>query len=137
MPGRGFTVIEISVVVALVGILGVLGLFWSRELFDTGSLESEQQTLVSMLTRARSYAFSNRTGVHGVCYNEAEHAYLTNEDEYMRVSTRIRVEGLPTCEEGGVVFSPLSATTSPVLITLTQEERSVTIWVNREGYIEW
>lgn len=137
MPGRGFTVIEISVVLALMGMLGVLGLFWTRALFDAGSLEGEQQTLVSLLTRERSYALSNRAGVHRVCYDPEEHAYVTNEDEYTRVGTSITVEGLPACKEGGVVFSALSATTTPISISLTQGERSVTIEVNREGYIEW
>lgn len=137
MPGRGFTIIEVSVVIALVGMLALFGLFWSREMFDTGSLEGEQHALVSLLNRARSYAFSNREGVHGVCYDPEEHAYVTEEDEYTRMSRSITVEGLPTCEEGGVVFSALSATSAPALITLSQRERSVTIRVNHEGYIEW
>lgn len=136
MPARGFTVIEITVVLALIGTLAALGLFWTRDLFEVSSIEHEEETLVILLTQARSHAFSNKEGTHGVCYDSEEHAYVS-EGIRTSISTRVHVEGLPSCSEGGVVFSALSATTTPVSITLTQEGRSVSILVNREGYIEW
>lgn len=136
MLARGFTVIEITVVLALIGMLAVLGLFWTRDLFDVGSLEREQHTLVTLFTHARAYAFSNRAGEHGVCYDHEEHAYVSDGIR-TSISTRVSVAGLPSCSEGRVVFSALSATTTPVSITLTQEERSVSIFVHREGFIEW
>lgn len=137
MLAKGFTVIEVTVVLALVGMLCALGLFWTRELFDRESLESEQHTLVALITRARSYAFSNRTGVHSVCYDPLHHAYVTEQEERTRISRSIGVEGLPACAEGGLVFTNLAATATPVSITLSHQERRASVEVNREGYIEW
>ena len=145
-PNKGFTVLEITISLALIGVIAALGLFVSTRLFATADIESERSTLVTLLMRARSHALASYGGVsHGACYDANEHAYISftgvyDEDgsrEEMAVGNNTQVAGLPTCADGGLLFSVRSATTTPAMITLTQGTESLDVEVNREGFIDW
>ncbi len=56
---NGFTVIEICIVMALLAIVGALGLFMSMESLRGGAFRNDRDMVVSALQRARSLAVNN------------------------------------------------------------------------------
>ncbi len=72
---KGFTLIEILLVVALVSIITFWGLFMSVDNYHQSSFINERDTLVSALTHARSQAINNvcigTSAVH--CTNGKDH----------------------------------------------------------------
>lgn len=145
MRNNGFTIIEIMISLALVGGVAVLGLFWSRDLFEIEGLEGDTKTLATILMRARNHSLSNLDGVpHGVCYDDEYHLYLSFADtpkdesaETFSLGRNVEIVGLPDCSDGGILFTQLSATTTLTQITLTKEMRSKTIEINQQGLITW
>jgi prepilin-type N-terminal cleavage/methylation domain-containing protein len=63
----GFSLIELLVVIAIFAILASLALFFSIDFFRTYATTSEETTLVSTLSKARSQSLANINGhPHGV-----------------------------------------------------------------------
>src|SRR3989344_5249325 len=55
----GFTLVEVIVVIAIVGLIFGLGLFMSFDVYRGFSHRSERDVIVSLLERARSHAMAN------------------------------------------------------------------------------
>src|SRR3989344_8804448 len=66
---RGFTLIEVLVVLAIIGVIMSFGLIMSLDSYRGYLLRSERDVLVSTLERARSRALNNYyQSAWGVCY---------------------------------------------------------------------
>lgn len=141
---------EVLVVLAIfIGLLA-LGLFMSLETFRGTIFRSERSTIVSLLSRARSRAMSNYFGVPwGLCYDSASPQYVLFRSAYVAgASTNETIPATPSvsiislpakfaCSSGGVIFTQLSGTTTPVDIGIRQNARISTTTVNAEGAILW
>ncbi|HCR52495.1 TPA: hypothetical protein DIV48_02485 [Candidatus Kaiserbacteria bacterium] len=141
MRRRGFTLIEIIIVVAIFSVLISLGLFMSMETLRGTLNRSERDIVVSALQKARSRALANmQQAPWGVCYIAPDYIVFRGFE---------CAPGLPTNETvpantansivfpSPIVFSQLSATTTGGSITIAQDGRTATITVNQEGMIDW
>lgn len=148
----GLTLVEIVVVVAILSFILALGLIINFDSYKGYIFRSEQNILVSTLSRARSKSMNNfGQSRHGVCYNTATknyvlyigNSYVVNNptNEYLSGNPSVTLSssgGDFICGTGlGVVFNQLSGTTSPIEIVLNESGRVSTTSINYEGTIIW
>ncbi len=151
---KGFTLIEILLVIGLFSIIIELGLFMSMDMYKGYSRRSERDTLVDVLQRARSRAMSN---VHqspwGVCYDATNPSHpnyiIFSGVGYEGAVTKDIVPANPAvttdlsaaasfaCGSGGIVFSQLTGDTSALSVSMTQGSIISIISTNVEGAIIW
>jgi prepilin-type N-terminal cleavage/methylation domain-containing protein len=140
---RGFTLIEIIVVIAIFTMIMSLGLFMTFDTYRGFSSRSERDTVVSLLTSARSAAMANINQTSwGICYIAPNYITFRGTTCTAGAATNIAVPtGGGVAVAGlylpGVVFTQLSGTTTATTTTITQNGRTSTITVNYEGTITW
>ncbi len=127
--GRGFTLVEILVVVAIFTGLAGLGLFMAFNSYGSAASRSERDTVVSLLAKARGRAMNNYYGAAwGVCYLGPNYVIFRDAPPC--------VAGSPT-----VIFEQLTGKLvpqTPVTITITQPNHPDSIiFINNEGTINW
>ena len=136
---RAFSLVEILITVALFTILIGLGLFMSMETFRGVGQRSEQEVIVSLLEKARSRAMNNiQQSPWGVCAQAGVYAVFKGTTcntlgDTFPANPNATTAGLIS----GVVFTQLSGTTTPTVITLTQNSRTSTITIPYEGTLIW
>ena len=140
---RGFTLLEILLVVGLLALLGGIGTFVGLNSYRTGLFRSERDTVVGLLWEVRGRALNNVDETpHGLKINDAGYtvfegssyaARVPAQDETTPVNSSFGHSGLDE-----VVFSQLSGSVSaPGVISLTDGSRSFDITINHEGGIDW
>lgn len=138
---RGFTLLEIIVVIAIFSVLITLGLFMSMDTFRGTNHRSEESTVVSLLEKARSRALANIYQTPwGVCYIAPEYVIFRGTSCTALLSTNETIPASvanPAIFSAPIVFSQLSATTTGGTVTIVQDERISTITINYEGTIDW
>ncbi len=154
---KGFTLIEIIVVIAVFTIVLGLGLFMTMDSYKGYSFRSERDVVVSVLGQARSRAVNNMYQTRwGVCYDNVGKNYVlfrgstytagaaTNEP--IPANQAVTLSGFPLCSSASwVVFEQLTGALVPALvphtqelaITITQDTRSSVVSINNEGRINW
>ena len=140
----GFTIIEIVIVIAILGVIMALGLFMSMDSYRGTLSRSEVTTIVSMLEKARSRSMANiDQNTWGFCYTNNTYIVfegsactqgLTSNEE-IAASGGAVISGLSAANP--VVFAQLSGTTTPVTFTVAQNGRTSTLQLNNEGTIIW
>ena len=140
---RGFSLIEILVVIALLSVIAGLGLFMSMDSLRGYMSRSESDVVVSLLQRARSRAVSNiGQASWGVCFIAPNYIIHKGSvctaglstNEVVRSGSGASVSGLAA---PGVTFSALGGTTTAATITVVQSGRTAVITLNNEGRIDW
>lgn len=143
---NGFTLIELIIVLAITTTILGVGFFVSLDAYRQHVFQSERTVLVSVLQKARSRALSNMyQSAHGVCYEEPNYIIFRgttcasglfgNEEIPSNISLARASRfsnSFPT-----VIFTPLSATTTPTSIALTDGVRNASIDIKYEGTINW
>lgn len=144
---KGFSLIELLVVLAIFATILSIGFFMSLDSYRSYLFHSEQNTLANILERARSLAMSNSyESPWGVCFDASSQYVLFSGTQYSAGAANTAfipsqrstaVSGLPACASGGITFTQLSGTTTPANITVTQNGHSKTITINYEGRIDY
>lgn len=140
---RGFTLVEILIVISIISFIGTLGLFISMDAYRAYMSRSERDTVVSILEKARSRSMANLYQTSwGVCYAAPNYIIfrgsacipgaLTNET--ISASPSAGIAGLSA---PGIVFTQLSGMTTGATIVITENGRTETITINNEGTILW
>ncbi len=142
---KGFTLLELLIVIALIAVISTLGLLVGMDFYRTYAFSYERQVVVSALEKARNQALSNinqaRHGVYFAGGNYVIFQGLTYASRNMAFDQVISAS--PALSHSGmqeVVFSQLSGdavvTGSPLQLSdgLTH---NVTISINSEGQINW
>lgn len=145
MRNKGFTLIEIIVVVAIMALLFSIGIIMTMDAYRGFGYRSERDVIVSVLERARSRAMANiDQSAWGVCYRNSNYVIFkgttcteTNSD---LVPVKVAVEIASDFEHkfpNPVVFTQLTGTTTPTSTKVVQDTASSTISINYEGTINW
>lgn len=131
----------------ILAVVGTLALGMSFDEYRGDMTRAERATLVAVLQRARSQAMSN------VCRGDActggqSHGVHMDPDTYVLFQGRYFDPGDPANETiphvtksvavsgGDVLFSPLSATTTPEVILITAPTgRTLPVTIGSEGQI--
>jgi len=151
---HGFTLFEILVVIAIVGLILAFGTVANVSLITGDTLRSEQSTIVSLLEKARSRAMANMRDSsqgHGVCFNNGTYVIFhdrttctptTGTDEVVPANSIIATASNFSTTFPTVMFSRLSgrATVMPSGATIILTDGTTTlraIDINDEGAINW
>jgi prepilin-type N-terminal cleavage/methylation domain-containing protein len=141
---RGFTLIEIVIVVAILSMLMGVGLFMSMDSYRGALSRSERDTIVSLLLRARSRSMANIfNSSWGVCYVAPNYMLFrgtvcdptATTNEALPAGKNVTITGL--AQASPVVFTQLSGSTVAATVTVVQSGKTSTISINHEGAIIW
>jgi len=141
---RGFTLVEIVVVISIIAVVLMAGLYMGVDVFHGAMFRSERFVLVSVLERARSRAMANIDHKPwGVCYVAPNYVLFSGTSCAAGENIPANVTVVAASNFGAItnpnsmVFAQLSGTTTPASITITEENRTSTISTNYEGTIVW
>ncbi len=142
---KGFTLIEIVIVIAILAVIFSFGLFISFDFYKSYSFGSEKNVIVSILQKARNQSLNNINqlphGVHfeaspSLTYTIFEGASFSSSSPNnipIGASYNVTIADLPF----DVIFAQLSATSTNRIITVTSNGKSYDITINSEGRIDW
>ncbi|OGM99794.1 MAG: hypothetical protein A3B91_02140 [Candidatus Yanofskybacteria bacterium RIFCSPHIGHO2_02_FULL_41_29] len=136
---RGFTFVEILVVMAIVAFFAVIGIFMSGDMYHSTSFQSDINALATSLQRARSQAINNiNEKAHGVKilggdYIIFEGNTYSGSGEVIKGNSNFIFIG-----PDEVVFEQLSGD-CPLCadITVSYENKIAIIPMNIKGRIDW
>ena len=143
---KGFSLIEILVVMSIIGAIMSLGLLFDFNSFRGYYFRSERSTIVSVLERARSRSMNNYFGsTHGVCFISPNYIIFKGnscntgnpDNELIPANQNIFTSSDFATTFPTLVFSQLAGTTTGGTIHLTDGLRSGDIIINNEGAINW
>jgi len=139
---RGFTLIEIMVVLGLVGVIAALSVAVSFNSLGRSSVHTERDTLVSLLWVARTKSLANvDQSAHGV-HIEANTFTVFTGDTYSASDPKNRVTPRNTAISisgpSDIKFLQLTGDVAGAgTITLSGVGSTQTIEINDAGRIEW
>ena len=143
---RGFTLIEITLVIALIIIIFGFGLTVSFDSYRKDYLKAERDTLISVLQKARNESINNLNNTpHGFYFDGTDYILFEGSsytDPLRDTSKDLKIVKNPSITIGGlteVVFEQLDGNANPVGdITLNDGINPViSININQEGRINW
>ncbi|MEK7063833.1 MAG: prepilin-type N-terminal cleavage/methylation domain-containing protein [Patescibacteria group bacterium] len=142
---RGFSLVEVMVVLGIFIAVAGFTLFMGIDTIARGSAMSERDTLVSLLTSARTAALANMNSVpQGVridatSFTRFEGAtYTADPSSYRTIARTAAVSVTGPTLPVDIIFTQLSATTPGYsTITLSEAPASYTVDVSSAGRIEW
>ena len=142
---RGFTLLEVVLVLALCSLLLTLGFFMSVQTLKGTYSRTDHSVIVSFLQAARSRAMSNiEQSSYGVCFIAPNYVLFKGAV----CTTDATVESSPANPMvasrsdfshtfGATVFTQLSGTTTGATITMLEDGRVRVIVITHEGNIIW
>jgi Tfp pilus assembly protein FimT len=148
---KGFSMIEVLVVLGFFAIVGTVGLLVSMESYRGSNFRTDRDLLVALLQHARTDALGSvcrgstcdDAVAHGVFINDADNQYVVFEgNSYSPGDPQNRVfEASPVTVRSGLseaVFEPYTGNpTTSGTITLEGEGRTSTTTIGAQGQISW
>lgn len=145
---KGFTLIEIIVVMAIFSIIIGAGLLVNINFLKNDILKAEQSTIISALSKARSNSINNIfQNAHGFCYIPPNYIIFRDTPSTRCVAgvstnqlipANVNIANNPGSSfPDTIIFSQLSGTTTPKSIHITDGVKSFDITINYEGTIIW
>jgi len=140
----GFTLIEILIALSIMTAVMLLGVYLGLDALHASYSRSERDTLVSLLTQARSRSMANiDESAWGVCVSGSEYVVFEGSacdegaatSESTPLGPGASVSGIPQATP--VIFTAVSGTATPAAITVTQQGRTSAVSINYEGAIIW
>lgn len=141
MEERGFTLVELLVVISVTVIIAALTIPVGINFYKTQLLDETTSDILSTLRRARSQSiFQKNDSSFGVKFLSGSYvlfqgvtyaARVQDEDESFSLSIGISISGIDE-----VVFSKLSGTTTAGTLTITSDNDNQNISINVQGKIE-
>ena len=145
---KGFSLIEILVVIGMLAIVGSFGLFLSMESFQHSIFKNDRDLLIDALYKARAQSVNNMC--FGTCSGGQPHGVHIGNGAYTVFQGLSYTAGDPqnevTAANPGttvtgatdIVFDRISGITTPVTLTVTSVNgQTSTISVRTEGGIGW
>ncbi|MFZ2521871.1 MAG: type II secretion system protein [Minisyncoccia bacterium] len=150
---RGFTLIEITIAISIMGIILSLGLLSTFDSLSGAIFRSERENIATILERARSRSINNYyESSHGVCLDNTNpsspnyvlfrniYSPTSETNEYTNSNKAVSITSTAnifSCANGGIAFSQISGKTNNVDINISENARVSTISVNSQGRINW
>lgn len=137
---NGFTLFEMLLTIGILIILLAITLPISWNFYVNYQLDSETETLISLLGKARSSALVNRNeSAHGFYFNSATFIVFQGPNYASRAVAQdksfLRNNAITISGPSELVFGALSGQTSSSTYNLSNAQRSKNVYVNSEGTI--
>ncbi len=117
---KGFTLVEIMIVVAIISFLGVMGVVVGVDTYSRYIFRSDVDKIVSLLQKARSSAMNN-----------------INEEEYgVKIEKSETATWTDNCA-GKIIFERLTGNANNCEIVITEGNKVSTITINNQGGINY
>jgi prepilin-type N-terminal cleavage/methylation domain-containing protein len=147
---RGFTLIEVIIVIGIISILGGLSLFIDLNSYRGDAFRAERAALVTALQTARADALNNiNENRHGVAIHPSGYnGYIIFEGDSYASSTHLLDEkmessysvDISSTSPSEIVFDQLSGNANydgNIVLIDPARQSSTTISINHEGKISW
>ncbi len=140
---RGFTLIEILIVITLIGFIISLGSVVNIDFYNREIRLSEQATLISILQKARSDAMNNiHATSHGVHIENNTYTIFEGTTYNPNESSNQTIERNPNIIISGlqdVVFKQLSGNTENTGTIILKDPNNLERYINikANGLIDW
>jgi Tfp pilus assembly protein FimT len=140
---KGFTLVEIIIVVAVLMVIAGLGLIFGIDFYRNYIIDTERNTVLSVLQKARSRSQNNiNQSAHGVCFQSNNYVVFQGDSYALRNPAYDQtIPKNPVINASGlseVVFKQLNGDSQTVgNIILNNGRRSAIILINNEGKIDW
>ena len=146
----GFSLIEVLIVIALVGIILSMGMLIGQSSIGRSYVYAERDTLVSLLTTARAQSLANMNeSAHGVYISSTSTTLFEGSSYLLRKKSQDRI--VPNSSSVQTLPPPLytmpyyilfaqvsgNVTNGSGTTTLTDGASSSTIQINTAGRINW
>ncbi len=139
----GFTFIEVAIVIGILGIIFAIGLPVTLDFYFNYQLNSERDSFVILLRRARSMSLTNQDqNDHGVFISSGDYLIFTGQNFSSRDQSKdqsfpraIAVTVASSSPE--IAFKSLSARSSSTTINFIYNLKKLPVYVNQEGNIDW
>jgi len=141
---KGFTFIEIIMVVAILMALAGLGLIFGIDFYKTYSLDTERNVVSSILQKARSRAQNNfNQSSHGVYFQSDNYyvifqgvSYVSRDVAYDQLIPKNQALSISGISE--TIFEQLNGDSQIAGdVILNNNRRTSIISINNEGGINW
>jgi prepilin-type N-terminal cleavage/methylation domain-containing protein len=140
---KGFTLIEIVIVLTIFCLITSFGLVIDLNTFKTNTFSNEESKVVSILAKARSRAMTNYyNSAHGVCYLAPNYIIFrdgvcdgSGTDE--TILANVNIASSPATIFPTFIFSRLTGNTTGATIHITDGIKNTDIIINDEGTINW
>jgi prepilin-type N-terminal cleavage/methylation domain-containing protein len=139
---KGFTMIELLVVISIMGLIFGMGLFASFDFYRSYLLSTERDILLGVLEKARSRAMANMfESSHGVHIENSTYVIFRGDSYIPGAASNEEIPGNSIIQKSGindVVFEELTGLPSVTgSISLLEGANSKIISINYEGRIDW
>ena len=145
---KGFTLIEIIIVIAILTVIISFGMIVDFSSFSSSTFQNEESKIIALLQKARSRSMSNMfNATHGVCYDNVGFKYKIfkgnigdSSPDKIEANGNIAISSSPAiflCNSSGIVFSQLTGNTTGVTVHITDGIKGADIIINNEGTINW
>lgn len=147
---KGFTLIETMVALSILILILGLGLVTSLDSYRAYLFRSESQNIIAGIAKVRSEALTNKNeSPHGICFDGDQKrlvlfvgsSYQTGVNPLsIDINPETVISSIPnvfSCLNGGIVFTQLSGTTTPISIQVVQNGKVSTTSISYEGTIHW
>jgi Tfp pilus assembly protein FimT len=150
---RGFTLLEVLIIIGLIVIVGAFGLIVSIDSYRSFHFHNERDTVVAVLEKARSQAINNMCfgagctdgKAHGVHFDHAGHYTIFQGDTYASrdedIDETIDAKDAAATVTGttDVVFGKLSGdVTTPGTMTVTDVNgKTSVVTIDASGRVWW
>ena len=139
---QAFTLIEVLMVVGIFTILIGIGLPVTIDFVRNYSLQSERNSMVTLLEFTRSQSLTNvNQSSHGLTITTNEYttfsgaSYATRDTQYDLSYPKSSFVSITGPSE--VVFAPLTGKSSQSSLVVSDGVKQFTVTVNPEGTIDW
>lgn len=138
---RGFTLVEIIVVMAIFSALAVMAAFFDSTFYRGNSFGTDYDVFVAVVQRVRAKAINNiNESKHGVYIDSDKYVLFEGDDYGSAVATEeiSRNENIAIAGASEIVFSQLSGDSNfSGSVILSDGFRTATMLINDEGQINW
>ena len=142
---RGFTLIEIILVIAIIMFIGALSVIVGIDTYNRYTFRSDLDKVVALLQKARSSAINNiNEKKYGVYLGDTSNFILFRGDSYNPLdSFNYKVErsktatSSNTCANNQIIFERLTGNTAGCEIVITEGNKVATTTINVQGGINY
>ena len=142
MPNKGFTVIEIILIIGILAIIFGLGFPIVFDFYKNYQFKTEQDQFISFLEIARNLSMTNlNQSQHGVFQNNDNfiifegNSFATRNQSQDQIFPRSKAVSVSGPSE--IIFNVISGQATSSLYIFTNGKTSSNVYVNKEGQIDW